>query len=110
MLLKLVLKLLEKPGTYYDNRSQIQASRINQQIIIHRYGGIQFWWDLDAGLRQFCMATTAEVRAYNQVLKALESDTHFIKHGIAVYYSEANNLWTSQAWSQKGFKNETLGN
>lgn len=99
MLLKLLQRVLEgKERVLRDSRSQIQVSRVNRQVIIYRYGGVQFWWDLDTGLRQFCMITNAEVRAYNAILKHLGSDNLFIKSGPAVYYKEGDKLWTSQSW------------
>jgi len=100
MLLKLVQRVLEgKERTLRDGRSQIQVSRVNRQLIVYRYGGVQFWWDLDKGLRQFCMVTNAEVRAYNQVLEHLKSEDRFIKSGPLVYYRKGEQLWKSSDWS-----------
>lgn len=99
MLLNLVTRVLKGDDrTLRDSRSQIQVSRVNRQLIVYRYGGVQFWWDLDTGLRSFCMVTNAEVRAYNQILLLLESDNKFIKSGPAVFYKEGDKLWTSQSW------------
>jgi hypothetical protein len=100
MLLNLVTRILKgEERTLKDSRSQIQVSRVNRQVIVYRYGGVQFWWDLDTGLRQFCMATNAEVRAYNSVLQTLGALTMFIKSGPTVYYKEGDKLWTSLTWS-----------
>lgn len=99
MLLNLVTRILKgEERTLRDGRSQIQVSRVNRQVIVYRYGGVQFWWDLDTGLRQFCMSTNAEVRAYNSILLLLNSDMKFIKSGRAVYLKKGDKLWTSQAW------------
>lgn len=99
MLLKLVERvLLGKDRKLQDSRSQIQVSRVNRQLIVYRYGGVQFWYDLDTGLRQFCMVTNAEVRAYNSILKALDDQNMFIKSGNTVLYKEGDTLWTSQSW------------
>lgn len=100
MLLNLVTRILKgEERTLRDSRSQIQVSRVNRQLIVYRYGGVQFWWDLDTGLRQFCMVTNAEVRAYNSILKLLESPNLFVKSGQMVYYKEGDKLWTSSTWS-----------
>lgn len=99
MLLKLFLRVLRKETTLRDSRSQIQVSRVNRQVIIYRYGGVQFWWDLDTGLRQFCMVTNAEVRAYNSIIKELNDDGLFIKSGPTVFYKKGDKLWKSSDWS-----------
>lgn len=100
MLLKLIQRVLNGPDrTLKDSRAQIQVSRINRQLIVYRYGGVQFWWDLDKGLSQFCMVTNAEVRAYNQVLQHLGSEDKFIKAGTTVYYKQGDALWKSSDWS-----------
>lgn len=102
MLLNLVTRILQgSERTLKDSRSQIQVTRVNRQVIVYRYGGVQFWWDLDTGLRSFCMVTNAEVRAYNQILTLVnpESQNMFIKSGPVVYYKEGDNLWTSSTWS-----------
>lgn len=100
MLLKLVTRLLQgKERVLRDSRTQIQASRVNQQIIVYRYGGVQFWWNLDAGLRQFCMTTNAEVRAYNSILTLLGSEDRFIKSGPIVLYKQGDTLWKSSDWN-----------
>jgi hypothetical protein len=99
MLLNLVTRVLQgKERVLKDSRSQIQVSRVNRQLIVYRYGGVQFWYDLDTGLRQFCMITNAEVRAYNSILKALDDPNMFIKSGSTVFYKEGDALWTSSTW------------
>lgn len=100
MLLKMILRLLNgEDRVLRDSRSQIETHKVNRQLIIYRYGGVQFWWDLDTGLRQFCMVTNAEVRAYNSILTHLQSSNIFIKSGPIVYYKEGDKLWTSSDWS-----------
>lgn len=102
MLLRLLQKVLEgEERTLRDSRSQIQVSRVNRQVIVYRYGGVQFWWDLDTGLRQFCMVTNAEVRAYNAVLRLLNSENMFIKSGTIVLYKQGDRLWKSSEWSSQ---------
>jgi hypothetical protein len=99
MLLNLVTRILKgEERVLRDSRSQIEVHRVNKQLIVYRYGGVQFWWDLDTGLRSFCMVTNAEVRAYNSILLSLNSQSKFIKSGPAVYYKEGDKLWTSQSW------------
>lgn len=100
MLLNLVTRILKgEERTLRDSRSHIQVSRINRQVIVYRYGGVQFWYDLDTGLRQFCMVTNAEVRAYNSILKLLQSTNLFIKSGTTVFYKKGDKLWTSAEWN-----------
>jgi hypothetical protein len=95
----MILRLLEgKDRVLRDSRSQIEVHKVNRQLIVYRYGGVQFWWDLDTGLRQFCMVTNAEVRAYNSILHELHVETMFIKSGPIVYYKEGDKLWTSATW------------
>lgn len=102
MLLKLIQKVLDgKERTLKDSRSQIQVSRINRQLIVYRYGGVQFWYDLDTGLRSWCMTTNAEVRAYNQVLKLLNDENMFIKLGSTVLYKLELALWSSIEWENR---------
>jgi hypothetical protein len=98
MLVKLLTRLMVgAERTLVDSRAQIKASRVNRQIIVYRYGGVQFWYDLDAGLRSWCMTTNAEVRAYNLLVNP-EEDGHFIKSGPTVYYKKGDQLWKSCDW------------
>lgn len=102
MLLKLVTRVLKgEERTLRDSRSQIQVSRVNRQVIVYRYGGVQFWYDLDTKLRSFCMVTNAEVRAYNSILRELQDEGMFIKSGSTVYYKKGDELWTSATWSAR---------
>jgi len=99
MLLNLVQKVLDgKDRVLRDSRSQIKVSRVNRQLIVYRYEGVQFWYDLDQGLRQFCMITNAEVRAYNKILELLKGEGQFIKSGPIVYYKKGDKLWKSSEW------------
>lgn len=99
MLLNLVTRILKgEERTLRDSRSQIQVSRVNRQLIVYRYGGVQFWYDLDLGLCQFCMVTNAEVRAYNAILKLLKSEDQFIKSGTLVFYRQGDQLFRSSEW------------
>jgi hypothetical protein len=99
MLLLLVKRVLEgKDRVLRDSRSQIAVHRVNRQLIVYRYGGVQFWYDLDTGLRQFCMTTNAEVRAYNQILQLIKSEDQFIKSGPIVFYKTGDKLWRSCEW------------
>lgn len=99
MLLNLVTRILKgEERVLKDTRSQIAVHRVNKQVIVYRYGGVQFWWDLDTGLRQFCMTTNAEVRAYNAILHLLESPDQFIKSGSLVFYKQGDHLWRSCEW------------
>jgi hypothetical protein len=102
LLPNLIRRVLEgKDRTLKDTRSQIQVSRVNRQLIVYRYGAVQFWYDLDTGLRQFCMVTNAEVRAYNKVLLLVQSPDIFIKNGPTVYYKQGDKLWKSSEWNCK---------
>lgn len=99
MLLSLIKRLLRgKERTLKDTRASIQASRVNNQLIVYRYGGIQFWYDLNLGLCQFCMTTNAEVRAYNGVLALLKVEGKFFKSGPLVYYKQGDKLYKSSEW------------
>jgi hypothetical protein len=101
MLLDLIRRVLQGNERELKNtRAQIKVARVNRQLIVYRYGGVQFWYDLDTGLRMWCMQTNAEVRAYNQVLALVnpEGKHRFIKSGPVVYYSEGGTLWKSSDW------------
>jgi hypothetical protein len=94
---QLIARLLKgEERTLRDSRSQIQASRVNRQLIVYRYGVLQFWYDLDAGLRSWAFSSNAEVRAYNRVVP----EGTFVKAGKTVLYRDkGGKLWTSSDWS-----------